>query len=214
MSGMDSAFFILEMIGVAAFAVSGAAAAIDKNTDIFGVIFLGMTTALGGGIFRDIMLGYLPPRMFEDYTYVAAAIISSLLVFIAARIWREGYFGHRDKIDAAVNVFDAIGLGVFTVSGMNLAIAHDGITNPLLVIVLGMATGIGGGMVRDVMIGEIPFVLRKRVYAVASLAGGCVYYLMYLWRVDSVVSAVTGITVVFSIRMLATVFKWSLPKIR
>lgn len=211
---MEDVFLVLEMIGVVAFAVSGAAAAIDKNTDIFGVVFLGVTTALGGGVFRDVMLGYLPPRMFEDYSYAAAAIIASLLVFAAARIWREGYFGHRDRIDAAVNVFDAIGLGVFTVSGMNLAIAHDGITNPLLVIVLGMATGIGGGMIRDVMIGEIPFVLRKRVYAVASLAGGCVYYLMYMWRLSSTASALTSIAVVFAIRMLATAFKWSLPKIR
>jgi uncharacterized membrane protein YeiH len=211
---MEDIFLILEMIGVVAFAVSGAAAAIDKNTDIFGVMFLGLTTALGGGVFRDVMLGYLPPRMFEDYSYAAAAIIASLLVFAAARIWREGYFSHRDRIDAAVNVFDAIGLGVFTVSGMNLAIAHDGITNPLLVIVLGMATGIGGGMIRDVMIGEIPFVLRKRVYAVASLAGGCVYYLMYMWRLSSTASALTSIAVVFAIRMLATAFKWSLPKIR
>lgn len=211
---MEDIFLILEMIGVVAFAVSGAAAAIDKNTDIFGVMFLGLTTALGGGVFRDVMLGYLPPRMFEDYSYAAAAIIASLLVFAAARIWREGYFSHRDRIDAAVNVFDAIGLGVFTVSGMNLAIAHDGITNPLLVIVLGMATGIGGGMIRDVMIGEIPFVLRKRVYAVASLAGGCVYYLMYMWHLGSTASALTSIAVVFAIRMLATAFKWSLPKIR
>ena len=211
---MEDIFLILEMIGVVAFAVSGAAAAIDKNTDIFGVMFLGLTTALGGGVFRDVMLGYLPPRMFEDYSYAAAAIIASLLVFAAARIWREGYFSHRDRIDAAVNVFDAIGLGVFTVSGMNLAIAHDGITNPLLVIVLGMATGIGGGMIRDVMIGEIPFVLRKRVYAVASLAGGCVYYLMYMWRLGSTASALTSIAVAFAIRMLATAFKWSLPKIR
>lgn len=209
---MGNAFFILEMIGVAAFAVSGAAAAIDKNADIFGVVFLGMTTALGGGVFRDILLGYLPPRMFENYTYVAAAILASLLVFAAARIWRDGYFSHRDRIDAVVNVFDAVGLGVFTVSGMNLAIAHNGITNALLVIVLGMATGIGGGMVRDIMIGEIPFVLRKRVYAVASLAGGCVYYLMYLWKIDSVVSAVVAIIVVFAIRMFATAYKWSLPK--
>jgi uncharacterized membrane protein YeiH len=211
---MQDVFLVLEMIGVVAFAVSGAAAAIDKNTDIFGVMFLGITTALGGGVFRDVMLGYLPPRMFEDYSYVAAAIIASLLVFAAARIWRESYFSHRDSIDAAVNVFDAIGLGVFTISGMNLAIAHDGITNPLLVIVLGMATGIGGGMIRDTLIGEIPFVLRKRVYAVASLAGGCVYYLMYMWRAGSVASALTGISTVFIIRMLATAFKWSLPKIR
>ncbi len=210
---MGSAFFVLELIGVAAFAVSGAAAAIDKNTDIFGVVFLGMTTALGGGVFRDILLGDLPPRMFEDYTYAAVAILASLLVFAAARIWRDGYFSHREKIDAAVNVFDAVGLGVFTISGMNLAIAHNGITNALLVIVLGMATGIGGGMVRDMMIGEIPFVLRKRVYAVASLAGGCVYYGMYLAKIGSVVSAVTGIAVVFTIRMLATAFRWSLPKI-
>ena len=121
--------------------------------------------------------------------------------------------GGRDAIDAVVNVFDAVGLGVFTVSGMNLAITDDGIGNALLIIVLGMATGIGGGMLRDVMIGEIPFVLRKRIYAVASLAGAVVYYLMFMAKVNNTVGAVTGICVIFTIRMLATAFKWSLPKV-
>jgi uncharacterized membrane protein YeiH len=211
---MENAFYVLELIGVAAFAISGAAAAIDKHADVFGVIFLGMTTALGGGVIRDVFLGSLPPMMFSNYIYVAVAVGVSALMFIAALIWHDRYFSKREKIDAVVNVFDAVGLGVFTVSGMNLAIAHDGIGNFLLIIVLGVATGIGGGMLRDVMIGEIPFVLRKRVYAVASLAGGIVYYLMYSYRLNNVWSAVTGIAVVFAIRMLATAFRWSLPKIQ
>ena len=210
---MEDTFFFLEVIGTAAFAVSGAAAAIDKHTDIFGVIFLGMTTALGGGVIRDVFLGALPPRLFSNYIYVAVAIGVSALVFIAAQIWHEKLAGGRDAIDAVVNVFDAVGLGVFTVSGMNLAIADDGIGNALLIIVLGMATGIGGGMLRDVMIGEIPFVLRKRIYAVASLAGAVVYYLMFMAKVNNTVGAVTGICVIFTIRMLATAFKWSLPKV-
>ena len=210
---MENAFYILELIGIAAFAVSGAAVAIDKRADIFGVVFLGVTTALGGGVIRDIFLGSLPPMMFSNYIYIAVAAVVSLLMFAAAKLLNERYFCGREKIDAVANVFDAIGLGVFTVSGMNLGIAHDGSNNPVLIIVLGVVTGIGGGMLRDVMIGEIPFVLRKRIYAMASIAGGMVYYLMYICHVGNVISAVTGIVVVFAIRMLATAFRWSLPKI-
>lgn len=210
---MENTFYVLEIIGIAAFASSGAAAAIDKHADVFGVIFLGLITALGGGVIRDILLGYLPPRMFDSYIYVAVAVLFSLLTFFLAGLWREGFNKKRDKFDAAVNVFDAAGLGVFTISGMNLAIARDGVGNPLLIIVLGMATGIGGGMLRDVMIGEMPFVLRKRIYAVASLAGALVYYLLYIWGLSNTLSAILGAAVVFAVRMLATVFRWSLPKI-
>ena len=115
---MENAFYILELIGIAAFAVSGAAVAIDKRADIFGVVFLGVTTALGGGVIRDIFLGSLPPMMFSNYIYIAVAAVVSLLMFAAAKLLNERYFCGREKIDAVANVFDAIGLGVFTVSGM------------------------------------------------------------------------------------------------
>jgi len=208
---MSTLMYALELIGVAAFAVSGAMAAMEKRADVFGVIFLGIVTALGGGVIRDVLLGYLPPRMFRSYTYVLAAVLVSLLVFIDAYLRRESYSKNREKLDAVNNVFDAAGLAVFTVSGMNTALGTAHADNAFLVVLLGMTTGIGGGMLRDVMINTMPKVLRKRVYAIASLAGGIVYYALWSLGVNEIASAAAGMLIVFAMRMLATVFRWNLP---
>ena len=204
---------IAELIGVAAFAVSGAMVALEKRADIFGVLFLGVTTALGGGIIRDLLLGNTPPLMFTNYTYVAVALVSSLLVFLDAYIRRGKYRQNAEKLDAVNNVFDAVGLAVFTVSGMNMAMNYAGIGNPLLVVVLGMVTGVGGGMLRDMMLGMMVKVLRKRIYAVASLAGGAVYYLLLSVGAGDMVSALSAVVLIFALRVLATVFKWNLPSV-
>ena len=109
--------FWLEVIGVIAFGICGAMAAMERGADLFGVLFLAVITALGGGVIRDMLLGWFPPRMFTSYAYVAIAVASALLVFLDACIRREHYRQNRDKLDSVVNVFDALGLGVFTVSG-------------------------------------------------------------------------------------------------
>ena len=206
-------FLILEIAGTISFAISGAMAAIEKRVDLFGVIFLGITTSLAGGIIRDVVIGRVPPAAFSDYKYMTIAIISSLIVFFLAGVYHEHYKNNLELINTINNVFDAAGLGAFTITGANVALLLGYRMNGFFVVFLAMVTGIGGGVLRDLMIGEIPFVLRKRIYAVASLAGGFVYYLLYVkTSMDVTAAAFLGITVVFGLRMMATIFKWNLPK--
>lgn len=209
---MDELIYALEIIGAAAFAVSGAMAALEHEADIFGVIFLALVTALGGGVIRDLLLGVTPPKMFVSYVYLAVAAVAALVVFADAYIRREKYRKHRDKLDSINNMFDAVGLAVFTVSGMNTAMQQS--DNVLLILVLGMSTGVGGGMLRDMMINKMPKVLRKRVYAVASLLGGGVYYGLFALGVHETIAAVSGMALIIALRVLATVYKWNLPAIR
>ena len=209
---MDELIYALEIIGAAAFAVSGAMAALEHEADIFGVIFLAVVTALGGGVIRDLLLGVTPPKMFVSYVYLAVAAVAALVVFADAYIRREKYRKHRDKLDSINNMFDAVGLAVFTVSGMNTAMQQS--DNVLLILVLGMSTGVGGGMLRDMMINKMPKVLRKRVYAVASLLGGGVYYGLFALGVHETIAAVSVMVVIIALRVLATVYKWNLPAIR
>lgn len=202
---------VFEYIGVAAFAVCGAMAGIDRGADIFGVLFVAVITALGGGVIRDMMLGHLPPRMFSSFAYIGVAVFFGLAVFLDAYIRTEKYRQHQAELDSLVNIFDALGLAVFTVTGMDLAIAQCALENPVL---LGMTTGVGGGMVRDVLIDVMPAVLRKRIYAVASMTGGIVYYILLRLGVAGFLSAIIAMAVIFTLRILATVYKWSLPKVK
>ncbi len=206
--------FIFELVGTVAFAVSGAMVAIKKKVDIFGVIVLSVMTALGGGIVRDILIGCLPPRMFSDYRYVLAAVVTSVIVFVAAFIFREPYRKSEKTVDAINNIFDALGLGVFTVMGANVAIESGFTVNGILVVCLAVVTGVGGGLIRDVMLMEIPFVLKKRIYAVASILGGTAYHLMYIYAVNLRLATVVSVLIVFTVRILATVFKLDLPKVK
>ena len=202
----------MEVIGVAAFSVCGAMAALEKSADIFGVLFLAVITALGGGVVRDMMLGHLPPRMFTSYTYIIVAITSGLIVFLDAYTRREHYRQNREKLDSIVNVFDALGLGVFSVSGVQVAIDQCGLVNPVLLVSMGMTTGVGGGMMRDILAGVMPKVLRKRVYAVASLIGALGYYALIRQGVNANLSAALMTLLVMALRIAATVFKWNLPQ--
>lgn len=210
---MDTVLLIFELIGTCAFAISGAVLGITKRFDIFGVIFSGILTALGGGTIRDLLLGNLPPAMFRNYIYLIFAVATCLLTFIIASILKNRFSENIIIIDKVNNIFDAIGLGVFTIVGMNVAINNGFSDNFFFVVFLGMTTGCGGGILRDAIIGEVPFVLRKRVYAVASIAGGIVYYLLHItFNQDVVFSAIIGIVLIFVLRILASVFKWDLPK--
>lgn len=210
---MEKLMFVLELIGVAAFAVSGAMTAMEKKADAFGVIFLAVTTALGGGIIRDIFLGALPPRMFTSYTYVLVAAVMAVAVFADAFMRRDKYRTHADKFDSINNVFDAVGLAVFTVSGMNMAITANGMENPFLLVAMGMVTGVGGRMLRDMMLGAMVKVMRKRIYAVASIAGGVLYYCLLILNVGEAVSTIIAMLFIFALRVFATVFKWNLPTV-
>lgn len=207
-------YFIVEILGTVAFATSGAMVAINKRVDIFGVLVLSSITALGGGCIRDILIGTLPPRMFSDYRYVAVAVTVSLFVFVVAYAFRNQYQKSQKIVDSVNNVFDAVGLGIFTVTGVQVAIESGFKMNSILAVCLGVITGIGGGVLRDVMLREIPFVLKKRIYALASIAGGVVYYNMYLGGVSRTLSIIVAVVVTFVIRLLATIFKLNLPKVK
>ena len=209
---MEDVMFVLELIGAAAFAVSGAMVAIEKKADIFGVLFLAVTTALGGGVIRDVLIGRIPPVMFVSYWYLLISVVAALAVFIDAYLRSEKYKLHLDKLDSVNNVFDAIGLAVFTVSGMNAAMpVSDDVFGVLFV---GVSTGVGGGMLRDVMTNTMPKVLRKRVYAVASLIGGGLYYVMHVLDINQLLSVGCGMLVIFALRLFATIYKWNLPSVK
>ncbi len=209
---MDEVIFVLELIGAAAFSVSGAMVAIEKKADIFGVLFLAITTALGGGVIRDVLIGQIPPRMFVSYWYLLVAVIAALAVFTDAYVRSERYKLHIDRLDAVNNIFDAIGLAVFTITGMNTAMAVS--DNVILLLFVGMSTGIGGGMLRDVMTNTMPKVLRKRIYAVASLLGGGLYYVMLLLGAGQLASVGCSMLLIFVLRLLATINKWNLPSVK
>lgn len=212
MEWIEFLLYMIELFGTIAFAVSGAMIAIERRMDLFGIIFLGIITALGGGTLRDVMLGITPPRMFYNYEYLFVAAICSCAVFLLARCFREQYKKNTLIVNHIINCFDAMGLGIFAVSGVQVTIEAGYGSNAFLAIVLGMTTGVGGGILRDVMSHTIPFVLRKRIYAIAAILGAAVYYLLYRFSVSTTVATLIGIATTFLIRMLATKYEWSLPK--
>ncbi len=199
-------------IGVIAFAISGAMAALDKHTDPFGTVILAVVTATGGGIFRDILLGLQPPKVFIDPTYVLVAAATALIIFLLVSIiGKDSYLKNSGLIDSINNIFDALGLGVFVVMGTQSAIEYGFSQNAFFCIFLGTITGIGGGFIRDIMAQEIPVILRKHVYALAAIAGSGLFFIMHTKGMSYTLSAFASAGVTFTLRMLATRYKWNLP---
>ncbi len=203
--------YILEIAGTIAFAISGALVAIGAGLDLFGVIFIGAVTAVGGGIMRDILLGINPPSALTNLTWIGLAIFVSLAVFAAAYIMREKFNSVKSKIEHINNIFDACGLAAFTVTGAEVAIAAGHSDNFFIPVLLGMITGVGGGIFRDILTDTTPYVLKKHVYALASIAGGLLYY--FLSRSGHGIAVAVAIATVVAIRLLATKYHWSLPKL-
>lgn len=202
------------MIGTVAFASSGALVGIRKNMDIFGVNVLGITTAVGGGCIRDIILGITPPKMFQNFSYVGASILISCILFTIFYLNQELLSSRfLETYERVMISLDAIGLGVFTVMGIRTAIEASFENNIFLLIFVGAVTGIGGGMLRDVMAGMTPFVFVKHVYAIASILGAVCYIILRLYIRDTI-SLFLGAAVVIIIRLLAAHFRWNLPRIR
>lgn len=200
-----------ELIGTVAFAASGAMLAIDRDLDLFGVIFLGIITACGGGIMRDIVLGIFPPNAFSNSIFVLVAGITSLLVFLFAYLKEAEYWKERDRIDQDINFLDAVGLGIFSVVGAKVAMERGYDGNAFLCIMMGMSTGVGGGILRDLLSRTIPAVLKKRIYAVASIVGAAAYYGLMQVGVPAPGSMLFGLVVTVVVRMLATRYQWDLP---
>jgi uncharacterized membrane protein YeiH len=205
-------FFIVEIVGTAAFACSGAMVAIRKQLDLLGIIVLGVTTAVGGGMIRDLLIGIHPPTLFVKPIYVLAAFASVLLLFLIVKFSRFRMELLESRYyEQIMNLLDAIGLGAFTVVGIDTAIGAGFGDYHFLMVFLGVLTGVGGGILRDMMAGLIPAVLKKHVYACASLAGA-VCYIFLLGRIKSEIAMVFSALLVVVIRVLAKKYKWNLPK--
>lgn len=207
----DLLFFITEMIGTVAFAISGAMIAIERKLDLFGVLFLGATTAIGGGIVRDLLLGQIPPRAFLNYVYMLTAVISAAVIFLLSYLNTIVDNPRPLLNDGLLNFFDAAGLGIFSVIGVQHTINAGFGDNVFFCVFLGMLTGVGGGMLRDVMSQTTPAVLRKHIYALASIAGALCYYYLHPYH-DGLAILVTTVLVIV-IRLLASHYKWTLPRV-
>ena len=205
--------FFMEMAGTVAFAASGAMVGVERNMDIFGVSVLGVVTAVGGGMIRDIVLGIIPPNVFTNPVYALVATITSCVVFLVFYWKRQLLEGHmRLTYDRVMLVMDSIGLGIFTVVGVNTGIRSGYMDNVFLLVFLGTITGVGGGLLRDIMAGVPPYILVRHIYACASIVGAIVCVVLYR-NFGAVVSMVGASAVVILVRYLAAHYRWNLPKL-
>lgn len=206
--------FFMEMIGTVAFALSGAMVGIKKDYDLLGILVLGVITAVGGGMIRDITIGITPPLLFVKPIYVTVSIFAVLILFFIVKYWKNSMkFLESAAYETVLNASDAIGLGVFTVVGVSAGI-HNGFEEMyFLQVFLGVITGVGGGIVRDLMAMQQPAVLKKHIYACASLAGA-VFYVMAYGQMPDNIAIVVSIILVVVIRLLARKYQWGLPHVR
>lgn len=201
---------IAELIGTIAFALSGGLTAIDRRLDFFGIIVLSIITAVGGGLIRDLILGSTPPAMFVNYIYVTLAFSSAVFLLVFGSAFRRQLSKSLKIVLFGINIFDAVGLGIFTIVGMNTAIAAGYENNRFLMIFVGVVTGIGGGMLRDIFVGRTPQVLKKDVYAMAAITGAILYAYTFS-ALPTPLAMLLSASVVIVIRLLAIFHHWNLP---
>ncbi|MBL4937323.1 trimeric intracellular cation channel family protein [Clostridium sp. YIM B02515] len=190
-----------EIIGTIAFAISGALIGIEKKLDLFGVMFLAITTAVGGGIFRDIIIGNTPPTAFINPASCVISIATALITFY--------FYKKLHKLKNIIVISDALGLGVFTAVGANTAVTHE-MNYAFIVVSMGLITGVGGGILRDVFVKDIPFVFRKEIYAVASILGALCFFFTYNYLSEAM-SLYISFIVTFIIRILSMIYNLNLP---
>ena len=205
---MDTFFLILQLIGTVAFAVSGAAVGIRKEMDLFGVCILGTATAVGGGILRDLMLGLTPPMAFRDPVWLIVGLVASLLAFFPAL--RRPALRARRFWDTVLLVSDAVGMGVFGATAIELS-QRAGQSSVWLLIFVALLTGTGGGVLRDILGGEVPGVFRKHVYASALLVGAGLFLLVQPLLPETA-AVLLSVAVTVTLRCLAAHYRWNLPR--
>ena len=199
---MDLGFvYILEMLGTAAFAVSGALAASRKNMDIFGFCVLALMPAVGGGTVRDIIIDRVPVFWISDNRYVAVAIIAALIVFFTS--YRPG---SRRRI---LVWMDALGLALFAALGTEICLQQD--TGPLVAVMLGVTTAVTGGMIRDVICNEIPLILSREIYATAAFVAAVCYVIADSAGLSEQLGLAIAVAAGFTVRALGIIYNWSLP---
>ena len=197
-----SLLYLLDLIGTAAFAASGAWLGVRRHMDLFGVLVLGLVTAVGGGTLRDLLLGDIPPFSLQDETYLYVAILAALFVFIN----RERF----KLFEKPLLYLDAVGLGTFVVIGTTKALDFE--LGFLGAVLMGLMTATAGGLVRDVLANEVPLILRREIYASACLAGGVLLVILEQADIARPISAILAAVTVIAVRLLAIHYNWSLPK--
>ena len=205
--------FLMELIGTIAFAASGVMVGIRKNMDLFGVCVLGTVTAVGGGTIRDIVLCQIPSALLEPI-YVETSVITALLIFgfLYFKADKNAARFHN-SYDRVMQLMDAIGLGIFTAVGVMTGIKQGYTDNTFLLAFLGTVTGVGGGLLRDMMAGNPPYIFVKHIYACASIVGAIVCVYTYRWF-GVVFSLIFGSAAVILMRYLAAHYRWNLPKLK
>src|SRR5689334_21946030 len=195
MMSVGSFIRILDLVGTFVFAISGAVAAVNRRLDIFGVLVLSFVAGNVGGMTRDVLIGSLPPAALTDRLILLVSVLAGLVTF-----W---WYAGVDRLRSPVLLFDAVGLALFAVTGAQKALAFG--LRPVMAALLGMLTGIGGGIMRDLLLNEVPTVLRREIYALAALAGATVVVGGVLLALPPTLMAIAGAAVCFGIRMLAIV---------
>ena len=211
---MDGLFLVMELVGTVAFAVSGAIKGVQRELDLFGVIILGVVTAVGGGVVRDLVIGRTPPLAFCDPQYVLIAITVSLLLFLVLYI---GAFRasqtFRRLLAWLLTAADTVGLAAFTVLGIESTLRFAPESGVTVLLFVGVISGIGGGILSDSLSGSVPHVFKKHIYAVASLAGAVT--LLLLMRVlPRAAATLIAFFVVIALRLCAIRFRCNLPRIK
>lgn len=194
--------FLLDLIGTCAFAASGAWAGVRRGMDLFGVLVLGMVTAIGGGTLRDLLLGDLPPFCLQNEIYLWLPVLVALLVFGAHR--------SLPKLEAPLLYFDAIGLGTFVVIGTGKALELE--TGALGAILMGVMTGTAGGVLRDLLSNQVPLIMRREIYASACILGGTLLVILHKLEISANLSLLLAASSVILLRLLAIHYNWALPK--
>jgi uncharacterized membrane protein YeiH len=195
---------VLNLAGTFVFAISGAAAGVKRQLDLFGILVLSFVAGNFGGITRDLLIGSVPPAAINDWRYLAVSILAGVITFY--------WFPEVDKLSSSVLLFDAAGLGLFAVSGTQKALAFG--LNPVMAALLGMLTGIGGGMMRDILVAEIPNVLRSDIYALAALAAAAVVVSGQFLHIPPTATTIVGALLCFGLRFMAIRRGWHLPVAR
>ena len=198
---VNALLLTFDLGGTFVFALSGGMTAVKYRLDVFGVLVLSFAAGNSGGIARDVLIGAVPPAAITDWRYIAVSILAGVITFYRYQI--------INRLNSPVLVFDAAGLALFAVSGAGKALTFD--AGPVAATVLGMLTGIGGGMVRDVLVREIPTVLRTELYAIAALIGAAVVVIGSMLHLPSAAAAATGAVLCFGLRFMAIRRGWQLP---
>lgn len=199
-----STLLALDLVGTFVFALSGAVAAVKERLDLFGVLVLSFAAASAGGIMRDLLIGAVPPAAISDWRYLGVSLLAGLVIFF--------WFPRSERLHKLGNlvlIFDGAGLAVFAVAGTQKALGYG--LNPLMSALLGMLTGVGGGMLRDTLLAQIPTVLRSELYAVAALVGASVVVIGHVLNFHPTAMAIAGAVLCFGIRLIAIRRGWRLP---